>query len=184
MPSAEHLNEPVDWINAFQLAMGAGAGNAPDEPFPRPFLATIVTAGPKEEADLTGPMYWVKEALIFGVGQITPTTRPTVSDSARDVVEGGTQPRIHPALNIAEYLSNTHYVDEAEKVLVFPFYDNGVPPKPDGTGGQPPQRRLLFSSVPAIRDIRYNATTHRIQAAYKQNPEEADWVDKINFSAC
>lgn len=36
----------------------------------------------------------------------------------------------------------------------------------------------------AILDIRYNTTTHWIQAAYVANPAEEDWEDKIQFTIC
>lgn len=36
----------------------------------------------------------------------------------------------------------------------------------------------------AILDLRYNTTTHWIQAAYVANPAEEDWEDKIQFTIC
>lgn len=36
----------------------------------------------------------------------------------------------------------------------------------------------------AILDLRYNTTTHWIQAAYITNPADEDWEDKIQFTVC
>lgn len=48
----------------------------------------------------------------------------------------------------------------------------------EGTSGpsNPPPRAIL--------DIRWNSTTHVIQASYVRNPAESDWVNKITFGPC
>lgn len=36
----------------------------------------------------------------------------------------------------------------------------------------------------AIRDIRYNTTSHNLQVTYKASPAEADWLNRVQFESC
>lgn len=150
-PSAAHLNEPVDWINGFQSAMGMGSPPPAGEPITRPFLAVISATGPvvtptaggtpAPASDLTGAMYWVRESGVRAAAGSNATYG--ISENrwrSAEAASGETaSTNIHAALNLNEYLSGSHTLPVGTPAWVFQIYDGGT--TTDG-----PQRRLVFAS--------------------------------------
>lgn len=46
------------------------------------------------------------------------------------------------------------------------------------------QVRTVRISGAAIKDIRYNTTTHNLQVTYKTAPAESDWLNRVQFDSC
>jgi hypothetical protein len=40
------------------------------------------------------------------------------------------------------------------------------------------------AAAPAIRDVRYNTKTQKIEVTYVDSPAEDDWVQKVTFKGC
>lgn len=39
-------------------------------------------------------------------------------------------------------------------------------------------------TVKAVKDIRYNGTTHYLQITYADSPAESSWLDRVEFTTC
>ena len=55
---------------------------------------------------------------------------------------------------------------------------------PDGAAAVISLIKSSQSEGRAIKDVRFNNTTHYLQVAYCDDPGEDDWVDKIEFTTC
>lgn len=165
--SASHLQQPVNAIRELQALVGAQG--LPARAFGSVRLGKVTTAGPGGEGNYTDARYWVKRAYAVG-GEINDAL--DVQDEPVD--ETDAEELIFTATNVAELVGDTHLLGEDAIVLCVPIWD----------GGDPQTKRWVFSRPAAILDMRWNATTHKIQVSYVESPGESDWVDKISFSPC
>lgn len=133
-PTAAHLNEPVDWINNFRIAVGMTDEGIPPI-HPRPMIGKIIAAGPNGEADLgtESPRcdYWVAEQWIEGTSLGSPGLLSTADASANEDY-------IHRVTNLSEVQSDTHLLKVGCLVVFWAEVD----------GGDEPAVRFVMSETP------------------------------------